>query len=211
MVWAAAGVAVLDGPTFPVVAEGAEEPNDTFVPQLVASARAAVRQVTVERPLVDPRRVAVGGHSYGAFMAGNLLAHAPGLFACGVGRSGAYNRTLTPFGFQQEQRTLWEAPDVYATMSPFLQADKVQDPFLLIHGQADENAGTYPMQSERMYAALKGNGKQARLVLLPYEGHGYRARDSIMHCLHETGRWLHIHCGAQDTYAQTHQETQGKL
>ncbi|KAL6776823.1 hypothetical protein ACKKBF_B31065 [Auxenochlorella protothecoides x Auxenochlorella symbiontica] len=187
------GWAVLDGPGFPIVAEGDEEPNDTFLEQLTASARAAVEEV-VRRGVAHPSAVAIAGHSYGAFMAANLLAHAPDLFACGVGRSGAYNRTLTPFSFQQEQRTLWEVPETYLKMSPFMHADKVRRPLLLIHGADDNNTGTFTLQSERFYAALKGHGCVTRLVVLPHESHGYRARESVMHALYEMNAWLDRFC-----------------
>ena len=187
------GYAVLDGPSFPIFAEGDEEPNDTYVEQLTSSARAAV--LALDRSgYIDSNRVAVGGHSYGAFMAAGLLAHAPDLFKCGIARSGAYNRTMTPFGFQSEQRTLWEAKSTYETMSPFMNADKIERPVLLIHGEADNNPGTFPLQSERMFAALKGHGVTTRLVILPYESHGYSARESILHCLAEMHDWLEQHC-----------------
>jgi len=188
MLFLTRGYAVLDDPSMPIVGEGDEEPNDTFVEQLVASAQAAVDEL-VRRGVGDRDRMAIGGHSYGAFMTANLLAHSD-LFRAGLPRSGAYNRTLTPFGFQAEERSLWEAPDVYFTMSPFMHADKIDEPILLVHGQADNNSGTFPMQSERMYDALKGHGATARLVLLPHESHGYRARESVMHLLWETDRWL---------------------
>jgi dipeptidyl aminopeptidase/acylaminoacyl peptidase len=188
MLFLTRGYAVLDDPTMPIVGEGDEEPNDTFVEQLVSSAQAAVDEL-VRRGLGDPDRMAIGGHSYGAFMTANLLAHSD-LFRAGLPRSGAYNRTLTPFGFQAEERSLWEAPEVYFTMSPFMHADKINKPMLLVHGDADNNSGTYPMQSERMYGALKGHGAIARLVMLPHESHSYRARESIMHLLWETDRWL---------------------
>jgi dipeptidyl aminopeptidase/acylaminoacyl peptidase len=186
--WLTRGYAVLDGPTMPIIGEGEEEPNDTFVKQLVASAKAAIAEV-VRRGVGDPKRIAVGGHSYGAFMTANLLAYSD-LFAAGIARSGAYNRTLTPFGFQSEERTYWEAPEIYYTMSPFMHADKVNEPILLIHGMADNNSGTFPLQSERFYNAVKGHGGTARLVMLPYESHGYRARESIMHTLWEMDCWL---------------------
>lgn len=187
-IWVALGYAVLDGPTMPIIGEGNQEPNDTYVEQLVASAKAAVDEV-VHRGVADPERIAVGGHSYGAFMTANLLAHSH-LFAAGIARSGAYNRTLTPFGFQAEQRTFWQAPDVYFRMSPFMHADSVSAPILLIHGMADNNSGTWPIQSDRFYDALKGLGKTTRLVLLPEEAHGYRARESILHMLWEMETWL---------------------
>jgi len=188
LLWLTRGYAVLDGPSMPIIGEGDEEPNDTYVEQLVASAEAAVEEV-VRRGVGDRDRMAIGGHSYGAFMTANLLAHSD-LFAAGIARSGAYNRSLTPFGFQAEERTVWEAPEVYFRMSPFFHADEVDEPILLIHGEADNNSGTFPMQSERFYAALKGHGATARLVMLPYESHGYRARESILHMLWETDRWL---------------------
>jgi dipeptidyl aminopeptidase/acylaminoacyl peptidase len=188
MLWLARGYAVLDDPAMPIVGEGDEEPNDTFVEQLVSSARAAVDEV-VRRGVTDPQRIAIGGHSYGAFMTANLLAHSD-LFAAGIARSGAYNRTLTPFGFQAEERTVWQAPEIYFAMSPFMHADKVNEPILLIHGEADNNSGTYPLQSERFYGALKGLGATVRLCMLPHESHGYRARESIMHMLWEMSEWM---------------------
>jgi dipeptidyl aminopeptidase/acylaminoacyl peptidase len=171
----------------PVVGDP-ETMNDTFLEQIVQAAQAAI-EAACAKGVCDPERVAVGGHSYGAFMTANLLAHSD-LFRLGLPRSGAYNRTLTPFGFQSEERSLWEAPDVYFTMSPFMHAEKINEPILLIHGDADNNSGTYPMQSERFYNALKGHGATARLVMLPHESHGYRARESVLHMLWETHRWL---------------------
>ena len=182
------GYAILDRTSMPVIGEGNEEPNDTFIDQLVMNAEAAI-QAGAKTGVVDPDRVAIGGHSYGAFMTANLLAHSD-LFRTGIARSGAYNRTLTPFGFQAEQRTFWEAPEIYFAMSPFMHADKVNEPILLIHGEADNNSGTFPIQSIRYYNALKGHGKTARLVLLPYESHGYRARKSLLHMLWETNTWM---------------------
>eukprot|EP00878_Enallax_costatus_P006199 GHUV01006499.1.p1 GENE.GHUV01006499.1~~GHUV01006499.1.p1 ORF type:complete len:627 (+),score=153.93 GHUV01006499.1:1175-3055(+) len=192
--WLARGYAVLDGPGFPIIAEGTEEPNDTYVEQLTASAEAAVKEL-VSRGVTDPERVSVGGHSYGAFMAANLLAHCPHLFSAAIARSGAYNRTLTPFGFQSEERTLWQAPETYIKMSPFMMADRITKPLLLIHGEEDNNTGTFPLQSERFYNALKGHGAPARLVLLPHEGHGYRARESVLHTLYEQDQWLETYAG----------------
>ena len=186
--WVTQGYAVLDNAAFPIVGEGENQPNDTFVKQLVGNAKAAIDAVD-ERGYVDRDRVAVGGHSYGAFMVANLLSHS-NLFAAGIARSGAYNRTLTPFGFQSEERSYWDAPDVYNTMSPFMQADKMKTPMLLIHGEDDNNSGTYPMQSERYFNALKGLGAISRLVLLPKESHGYQAKESILHMLWEQDSWL---------------------
>ena len=187
----ARGYAVLDDPSMPIVGEGDKEPNDTYLPQLIASAEAAIDE-TVRRGVADRNRVAIGGHSYGAFMTGNLLAHTR-LFKAGIARSGAYNRTLTPFGFQAEERNFWDARDTYQTMSPFNYANKIKDPLLIIHGEEDNNSGTFPIQSERMYAAVKGLGGTARLVMLPKESHGYRARESILHMLAETDAWLDEH------------------
>jgi dipeptidyl aminopeptidase/acylaminoacyl peptidase len=189
--WVTRGYAVLDGAAFPIVGEGDEEPNDSFRKQLVANAKAAIDAVD-EMGYIDRDRVAVGGHSYGAFMVANLLSHSD-LFAAGIARSGAYNRTLTPFGFQSEQRNYWEAPEVYYTMSPFMHADKMKTPLLLIHGEADNNSGTYPLQSERYFNALKGLGATVRLVMLPKESHGYRAKESILHLLWEQDQWLEQH------------------
>jgi dipeptidyl aminopeptidase/acylaminoacyl peptidase len=191
LLWLARGWAVLDDPTMPIVGEGDAEPNDSYVEQLVAGARAALEEVA-RRGVADPARAAIGGHSYGAFMVANLLAHST-LFKAGIARSGAYNRTLTPFGFQAEERTLWQARDTYMAMSPFLYADQIKAPLLLIHGDADNNSGTFPMQSERFYQALKGHGAVARLVMLPHESHAYRARESILHMAWEIDRWLRLH------------------
>jgi dipeptidyl aminopeptidase/acylaminoacyl peptidase len=186
--WAVRGYAVLENAQFPIVGQGKEEPNDTYIEQLVMDARAAIKAVS-EMGVVDPKRVAVMGHSYGAFMTANLLAHCD-LFAAGIARSGAYNRSLTPFGFQQEERSFWDAMPVYQKMSPFNYADKIKAPLLLIHGDADNNPGTFTLQSERLFQAVKGLGGRARLVLLPYEAHSYAARENILHMLWEMDTWL---------------------
>ncbi|HOW86631.1 MAG TPA: prolyl oligopeptidase family serine peptidase [Candidatus Aminicenantes bacterium] len=184
------GYAVLDGAEMPVVGTP-EQVNDTFVQQIVSNAEAAIRKLD-EMGVGDPRRVGIGGHSYGAFMTANLLAHCD-LFAAGIARSGAYNRTLTPFGFQSERRTLWEATDTYIKMSPFMFADKIKTPLLLIHGMADNNSGTFPIQTERLFAALKGFGATARFVYLPNESHGYSARESVLDVLAEMIEWFDMH------------------
>jgi dipeptidyl aminopeptidase/acylaminoacyl peptidase len=180
------GYAVFDNATMPVVGDP-ETMNDTYVEQLSAAARAAIETLD-KKGVIDPKRVGVGGHSYGAFMTANLLAHTD-LFAAGIARSGAYNRSLTPFGFQTERRSYWEATNLYTKMSPFTYANKINEPILLIHGEADNNSGTFPIQSERLFQAIKGNGGTARLVLLPHESHGYRARESILHVLAEMFDW----------------------
>ena len=184
------GYAILDEATMPVVGDP-EVANDTFIQQIVESARAAVGK-SVEMGVTDPDRVGVGGHSYGAFMTAHLLAHSD-LFRTGIARSGAYNRTLTPFGFQNERRTFWEAPQIYLTMSPFAAADRIKVPILLIHGEADNNPGTFPIQSERLYHAIRGNGGTVRYVTLPHESHGYVARESVEHTLWEMVTWFDHH------------------
>ncbi|TCI95072.1 alpha/beta hydrolase family protein [Tenacibaculum sp. M341] len=186
--WVTKGYVVLDDASFPIVGEGKEEPNDSFRKQLVGNAKAAIDAVD-NLGYIDRERVAVGGHSYGAFMTANLLSHS-NLFAAGIARSGAYNRTLTPFGFQSEERSYWDAPEIYNGMSPFMHADKMKGNLLLIHGEADNNSGTYPLQSKRYFNALKGLGATARLVMLPKESHGYRAKESILHLLWEQEQWL---------------------
>ena len=188
LVYVTQGYAVLMDAAFPIVGVSGSEPNDTFIDQLVADAEAAINKA-VDMGVTDPKRVAVSGHSYGAFMTANLLANTR-LFAAGIAESGAYNRTLTPFGFQNERRNYWDAPHIYNGMSPFMQADKVKDPIMLIHGLADNNSGTFPIQSERFYAALKGFGATARLVLLPNESHGYAARETILHKHWEVLNWM---------------------
>jgi dipeptidyl aminopeptidase/acylaminoacyl peptidase len=187
------GYGVLDDPSMPIVSVDGKEANDSYVEQLTASAKAAVDEV-VRMRVADRDRIGVGGHSYGAFMTANLLAHSD-LFRAGIARSGAYNRTLTPFGFQQEERPYWQAQEIYTRMSPFTYAHQVNEPILLIHGMADDNSGTFPIQSERFYAALKGNGATVRYVQLPAEAHGYRGRESVGHTLWEMVTWL-------DTYVK---------
>jgi len=181
------GYAVLDNATMPIVGDP-QTMNDTFVEQIVASAKAAIDKA-VEMGVTDRDRVGVGGHSYGAFMTANLLAHSD-LFRAGIARSGAYNRTLTPFGFQNERRTFWEAPQLYENVSPFYYADKIKAPLLMTHGEADDNTGTYPIQSERLFAAIQGLGGTARLVMLPFEAHGYRAKETTEHVLYEMVNWF---------------------
>lgn len=184
----ARGYGVLDQPTMPIVSRGGAEPNDEYVTQLVAAAQAAVDTLAT-MGVADPKRIGVGGHSYGAFMTANLLAHSD-LFRAGIARSGAYNRTLTPFGFQGEPRTYWQAQDVYRAMSPFNFVDAVKEPILIIHGTHDSNSGTFPVQSERMFAAIAGTGGNVRYVQLPLEDHRYTARESQRHVLWEMLTWL---------------------
>jgi dipeptidyl aminopeptidase/acylaminoacyl peptidase len=186
------GYAVLENAAMPVVGT-IDVVNNTYVEQIVADAKAAIDKAA-EMGVVDPNRVGVGGHSYGAFMTANLLAHCR-LFKAGIAESGAYNRTLTPFGFQSERRSFWEAKDTYLNMSPFVFANQIKDPILLIHGEADDNSGTFPIQSDRMYQALRGNGATVRLVFLPDEAHGYRGKETIEHILWEKSRWF-------DTYVK---------
>ena len=190
------GYAILMGATMPIIGEGDQEPNDSFIKQLVGSAQAAA-DIMVDRNITTRDQIGIGGHSYGAFMTANLLAHSD-IFQAGIARSGAYNRSLTPFGFQSEQRTFWEAPEIYFGMSPFMHAQKVNEPILLIHGEADNNSGTFPVQSKRYYHALKGHGATAKLVLLPHESHGYKARESVMHVLWETANWLDTYVKKED-------------
>ena len=186
--WVTKGYAVLDDAAFPIIGEGKTEPNDTFIPQLVSNAEAAIDAVD-NLGFINRKKVAIGGHSYGAFMTANLLTHS-NLFACGIARSGAYNRTLTPFGFQSEQRNYWENPAVYNTMSPFMNAEKMKTPLLLVHGEADNNPGTFTLQTERYFQALKGLGATARMLILPKESHGYAAKENILHLLWEQDQFL---------------------
>lgn len=196
----ARGYTVLDGFAMPIVGEGRKEPNDTFIEQIKMNAEAAVEEV-VRLGVADPNRIAIGGHSYGAFMAANLLAHTK-LFRVGIARSGAYNRSLTPFGFQSEDRHYWKAIDTYQEMSPFNYADEIDAPLLLIHGEDDNNPGTFPMQSERMYQALQGLGTPSRLVMLPKESHIYHARESLSHVLWEQDQWLNRYLRTVKTVSQ---------
>jgi dipeptidyl aminopeptidase/acylaminoacyl peptidase len=187
------GYAILDNAEMPIVAKDGKKPNDTFVEQLKLNAEAAINKLS-EMGVGDKNRMAVGGHSYGAFMTANLLAHT-NLFKAGIARSGAYNRTLTPFGFQNEDRTYWDAPQLYYEMSPFSYANKIKTPILLIHGEMDDNQGTFPINSERLFNAIKGFGGTTRFVYLPYEAHGYRGKENILHMLWEMNTWL-------DTYVK---------
>lgn len=191
IIWATQGFAVLDDPTMPIIAKAEGNANDTFIPQIVDSAEAAVKEL-LRRGVSERGKIALGGHSYGAFMTANLLAHTD-LFEVGIARGGAYNRTLTPFGFQSEERNLWQAPRVYLEMSPFLNASHIDEPLLLLHGSKDENPGTYPMQSERLFHALNGLGREARLVMFPDEGHTFRGENGVLHSLWEMERWLERH------------------
>jgi dipeptidyl aminopeptidase/acylaminoacyl peptidase len=186
------GYAILENAAMPIIGDP-ETVNNTYLEQIVMDAKAAIAKAA-EMGVTDPERVAVGGHSYGAFMTGNLLAHST-LFKAGIAESGAYNRTLTPFGFQTERRTLWEAPDLYIKMSPLMSANQIKAPLLLIHGEADDNTGTFPINSERLYQAVRGNGGTVRLVMLPYEAHGYAATETLEHVLWEELRWLNLHLG----------------
>lgn len=186
--WVMKGYVVLDDASFPIIGEGSKEPNDNFMEQLVANGKAAIDAVD-QLGYIDRTKVAIGGHSYGAFMTANLLTHSD-LFACGIARSGAYNRTLTPFGFQSEQRNYWDIPEIYNSMSPFMNASKMKKPILLIHGDADNNPGTFTLQTERYFQALKGLGANARMVLLPKESHGYAAKENILHVLWEQEQFL---------------------
>jgi dipeptidyl aminopeptidase/acylaminoacyl peptidase len=186
--WVTKGYAVLDDASFPIIGEGTTEPNDNFIKQLVDDAEAAINAVD-HLGYINRNKVGVGGHSYGAFMTANLLTHSK-LFACGIARSGSYNRTLTPFGFQGEQRNYWDVPTIYNEMSPFMNADKMKTPLLLVHGEADNNPGTFTLQTERYFQALKNLGAPTRMVILPKESHGYVARENIFHLLWEQDMFL---------------------
>src|SRR5690606_20111546 len=185
------GYAVFDNASMPIVGPQ-RTANDTFIEQVRMNARAAIKALT-DSGCIDPKKVAVAGHSYGAFMTANLLAHID-LFCCGIARSGAYNRTLTPFGFQNEERTYWEAPDIYFAMSPVMHVQKINEPILLIHREDDNIPGTFLIQTHLLFVALRGHGRNARLCFLPFESHGYRGRQSVLHCLAEMSNWLDQHC-----------------
>lgn len=184
------GYAVLDQTAMPMIGDP-ETTYDTFVPQLVADAEAAVAKA-VEMGVADPGRIGVIGHSHGGLMVANLLAHTD-LFRAGIARSGSYNKTNQPFGFQSERRSLFEARDAYIELSPTFFADRVDEPVLILHGDDDSNPGTLTFQSEVFFEAVRGSGGTARLVLLPYEDHGYRARESVEHVLWEQLRWFDEH------------------
>jgi len=184
------GYAVMDEVAMPIIGDPGSA-NDTFVEQIVANAQAALDAATATG-LVDARNAGIAGHSYGAFMVANLLAHSR-LFGAGVALSGAYNRTLTPFGFQTERRSLWEAPEMYMAMSPLLYSNQIDAPLLLVHGLLDNNAGTLPIQSQQLYNAIRYHGGQAELLLLPLEGHSYRARESVLRTAGAMLSWFDQH------------------
>jgi dipeptidyl aminopeptidase/acylaminoacyl peptidase len=181
------GYAVLYNASIPIVGDP-QVVNDTFLEQLLAGVSSAIDYLD-EREIINPEKVGIIGHSYGAFMVANVLANSD-LCQVGVAKSGAYNRTLTPFGFQKERRTFWQAKDFYLQVSPFARADQINEPLLLIHGDKDPNSGTYPMQTKRLYQAIKGNGGTARMVILPFEEHSYRAKESELHVLSEINEWF---------------------
>jgi dipeptidyl aminopeptidase/acylaminoacyl peptidase len=182
-----AGYAIIDDASFPIVGDP-KKAYDTYTEQLVADAKAAVDEAVL-LGVADPNRIGVTGHSHGALMTVNLVAHSD-LFRAGVATSGSYNKTLTPFGFQNEQRSVWEAPDVYMKVSPFFYADKIKTPLLIVHGGEDANPGTIPLQSSRLYEAIRGNGGTARLVILPHEPHWYTAMESNEQLIYEMLRWF---------------------
>jgi len=182
-----AGYAIIDNASFPVVGDP-KRAYDTYLEQLVADAKAAVDEA-VRLGVADPERIGVTGHSHGALMTVNLVAHSD-LFRAGVATSGSYNKTLTPFGFQNERRSVWESPDVYIKVSPFFAADKVKTPLLIVHGMDDANPGTTPLQSSKLYEAIRGNGGTTRLVLLPNEPHWYAAMESNEQLIFEMLRWF---------------------
>ena len=184
------GYAVLHNTRLPVIGDP-DTAYDTFVEQLVMGAEAAVGEA-VRLGVTDPDRIGVMGHSHGGLMTVTLLAHSD-LFKAGIARSGAYNHTIRPFGFQSERRTLWQARDTYLHLSPVMHAPSINEPLLLIHGAVDENPGTVPLQSERLFEAVRGVGGTVRWVSLPHEGHGYRARESVEHVLWEQLQWFDTH------------------
>ena len=181
------GYAIIDDASFPIVGDP-KRAYDTYLDQLVADAKAAVDEA-VRLGVADPDRIGVTGHSHGALMTANLVAHSD-LFRAGVATSGSYNKTLTPFGFQSERRSVWEAPDVYRQVSPFFYADKLKTPLLIIHGAEDANPGTTPIQSQKLFEAIRGNGGTARLVFLPHEPHWYSAMESNEQLIYEMLRWF---------------------
>ena len=182
-----AGYAIIDNAAFPIVGDP-KKAYDTYTPQLVADAKAAVDEA-VRLGVADPNRIGVTGHSHGALMTVNLLTHSD-LFRAGVATSGSYNKTLTPFGFQSERRSVWEAPDVYQKVSPFFYADKIKTPVLIMHGADDANPGTTPLQASKLYEAIRGNGGTTRLVMLPHEPHWYAAAESNEQMVYEMLRWF---------------------
>ncbi|SEK94491.1 Prolyl oligopeptidase family protein [Pseudoxanthomonas sp. GM95] len=187
-----AGYAIIDNASFPIVGDP-KTAYDTYLEQLEADAKAAVDKA-VELGVVDRDRIGVTGHSHGALMTANLIAHTD-LFRAGVATSGSYNKTLTPFGFQNERRSVWEAQDVYLKASPFFFADKIKLPLLLMHGEDDANPGTEPIQSRKLFQAIRGNGGTTRLVMLPHEPHWYTALESNAQEVYEMLNWF-------DTYVK---------
>lgn len=190
-IWVRRGYAVVDGPPMPIIGRNKASPNDDFIRQIKLSAQALVSRL-LRLGISEKGRIGIGGNSYGAFLAVNLLANTD-LFSAGIARNGAYNRTLTPFGFQNEERFFWQVPNVYLQMSPLFRVQNIREPLLLFHGRKDDNSGTFPLQSERMFQAIRGMGGTARLVLFPHEGHTFRGDKSILHMLAEMEQWLDLY------------------
>ena len=207
--WLTQGYCVMESMAMPLIPmEGHKKANDTFVEQLTMNAEAAIKALS-EAGYGDPNRVAIGGHSYGAFMTANLLTHTK-LFKAGIARSGAYNRSLTPYGFQDENRDYWSAMELYHEMSPFDHANKLSGALLLVHGNADQNSGTHTIQSERYFQALRGHKKYIRYVELPEDGHTYQIRENILHYLYEANLWLDKYVKNADTTADTEKKKRSK-
>lgn len=174
-------------PDCPIVGT-AERPNDGYVPQLRNNLAATIDTLEAA-DLIDRRLLALGGHSYGAFSTANAMVHTP-YFKAGIAGDGNFNRSLTPFGFQAEPRQLWEARDIYYEMSPIWMADRLTGALLMYHGAWDQNMGTDPINSPRMFAALEALGKPCAMYIYPYEDHGQIAVESRLDMWARWTAWL---------------------
>ena len=143
--------------------------NDNYTRDLRENLDAVIDAV-VEAGFVDRNKMGIGGHSYGAFSTVNALTLVP-YFKAGIAGDGMYNRSLTPFGFQSERRDFFQAEQTYLDMSPFFRADKISGALLMYHALEDQNVGTAPISSIRMFHALQGLGKPAALYMYHYEDH----------------------------------------
>ncbi len=165
--WVTQGNAVIE-PDCPIMGS-AGKMNDNYARDLAENLELTVNAM-VDQGYIDRDHVGIGGHSYGAFSTVNALT-LTSIFKAGIAGDGMYNRSLTPFGFQSERRNFFEAQSTYLEMSPFFRADKISGPLLMYHSLEDQNVGTAPISSIRMFHALQGLGKPAALFMYPYEDH----------------------------------------
>jgi dipeptidyl aminopeptidase/acylaminoacyl peptidase len=183
------GYAVVE-PDAPIVG-APNRMNDNYVADLRNNLAAVIDELD-RQGIIDRRRLGLGGHSYGAFGTVNAMVHTP-FFKAGIAGDGNYNRTLTPNSFQSERRDLWEARETYLAMSPILYADRLTGALLLYHGIEDQNVGTDPINSVRLFHALQGMGKTVALYMYPYEDHGPATRETLLDLWGRWTAWLDLY------------------